>query len=320
MQLDSKLNFEEHLSKVESKVNKTIGVIRKFQNVLPRSALLTIYKSFVRPHLDYGDVIYDKMFNESFHTKLESLQYNATLAITGAIRGSSSEKLYKELGLESLKSRRWYRKMSLLFKILKNESPSYLFNTIPKRNTQRQTRNSDNIPSFFARHDYFKNSFFPSAISEWNKLDSYIINAESFEVFKKRFLKLIRPLPNSIFNIHNPLGIKYLTRLRVGFSHLKEHKFRHNFQDSIDPMCNCGSGIETTVHFLLHCPNFITQRQTLFDKIATIDDNILKENEDIFVNVLLFGKPNIEDCLNKKVLNATIEFILSTERFENPLF
>jgi len=85
-------------------------------------------------------------------------------------------------------------------------------------------------------------------------------------------------------------------------------------------MCNCGSGIETTVHFLLHCPNYNTQRQTLFDKIATIDDNILKENEDIFVNVLLFGKPNIEDCINKKVLNATIEFILSTERFENPLF
>ena len=135
-----------------------------------------------------------------------------------------------------------------------------------------------------------------------------------------KILKFIRPLPNSIFNIHNPLGIKYLTRLRVGFSHLKEHKFRHNFQDSIDPMCNCGSGIETTVHFLLHCPNYNPQRQTLFDKIATIDDNIVKENEDIFVNVLLFGKPNIEDCLNKEVPNATIEFILSTERFENPLF
>ena len=95
MQLDRKLNFEEHLSKVESKVNKTIGIIRKLQNVLPRSALITIYKSFIRPHLDYGDKIYDKAFNESFHAKLESLQYNATLAITGAIRGSSSEKVYE---------------------------------------------------------------------------------------------------------------------------------------------------------------------------------------------------------------------------------
>ena len=120
MQLDRKLNFEEHLSKVESKVNKTIGIIRKLQNLLPRSALITIYKSFIRSHLDYGDIIYDKAFNESFHAKLEPLQYNATLAITGAIRGSSSEKVYQELGLETLKSRRWYRKLSLLYKVLKH--------------------------------------------------------------------------------------------------------------------------------------------------------------------------------------------------------
>ena len=95
MQLDKKLNFEEHFHKVESKVNKTIGIIRKLQNVLPRSALLTIYKSFIRLHLDYGDIVHDKAFNESFHAKLESLQYKATLAITGAIRGSSIEKTIK---------------------------------------------------------------------------------------------------------------------------------------------------------------------------------------------------------------------------------
>ena len=79
LQVDKKLSFKEHLSKVESKVNKTIGFI------LPRSTLLTIYKSFIRPHLDYEDIIDDKAFNESFHAKLESLQYNATLAITGVI-------------------------------------------------------------------------------------------------------------------------------------------------------------------------------------------------------------------------------------------
>ena len=99
MQLDKKLNFEEHLKKIESKVNKTMDIIRKLQNVLPRSALLTIYKSFIMLQLDYGDIIYDKTFNVSFHAILESLQYNATLAITGAIRGSPTEKIHKELGL-----------------------------------------------------------------------------------------------------------------------------------------------------------------------------------------------------------------------------
>ena len=67
MHLDKKLNFEEHLSKVETKVNESVGIIRKLQNVLPRSALLTVYKSFIRPLLNYGDIIYDKAFNELFH-------------------------------------------------------------------------------------------------------------------------------------------------------------------------------------------------------------------------------------------------------------
>ena len=125
---------------------------------------------------------------------------------------------------------------------------------------------------------------------------------------------------NSIYNIHNPLGVKYLTRLRIGFSHLKEHEFKHNFQDAIDPMCSCSSGVETTIHFFHHCANFTTQRQTPFDKIANIDANALTENEDSIVNSLLFGKSNSENSLNKTMLKASIEFILSTERFNKSLF
>ena len=102
-------------------------------------------------------------------------------------------------------------------------------------------------------------------------------------------------MPNSIYNIHNPLRVKYLARLRIRFSHLKEHKFKHNFQVSIDPMCSYSSGIETTIHFFLHCANFNVQRQTLLDKIATTDANILTENEDSIVDTLLFGKPNCEN-------------------------
>ena len=102
MFLDCKLNFEEHLKTIVNKINKTIGLLRKFQNFLPRKSSLTIYKSFIRPHLDYGGIIYDQSYNTSFHQRLESLQYNAALAITDAIRGTSKENLYNELGLESL--------------------------------------------------------------------------------------------------------------------------------------------------------------------------------------------------------------------------
>ena len=102
--LDSKLIFDEHLKMVSLKISKTLGLLRKLHNLLPRSALITIYKAFVRPHLDYGDILYDQAYNMSFHHKLESIQYNACLAITGAIRGTSKEKLYQELGLESITS------------------------------------------------------------------------------------------------------------------------------------------------------------------------------------------------------------------------
>ena len=190
--LDNKLNFQEHLKNILNKVNKTIGLLRKLQNILPREPLLTIYKSFVRPHLDYGDVIYDQHYNNSFHQKLESIQYNAALAITGAIRGSSREKLYQELGLESLKQRWWFRKLCYFFKITKNQSPKYLFDKIPTTRTAYRKRNNiGNIPRFNVKHNFFKNLFFPSTVIKWNKLDKSIRSSESLALFKKSILQFI---------------------------------------------------------------------------------------------------------------------------------
>ena len=91
----------------------------------------------MRPHLDYGDIIYDQAYNASFHQKLELLQYNACLAITGAIRDTSREKLYEELGLESLQLRHRFRK---LYKFFNSEHPYYFFKLIPSRSSSYVTR------------------------------------------------------------------------------------------------------------------------------------------------------------------------------------
>ena len=109
---DNQLKFDDHIKMLFRKISKTIGLLRKLHNFLPRAALITIHKAFIRPHLDYGDILYDQAYNMSFHQKLESIQYNACLAITGAIRGTSKEKLYQEIGLEFLQLRRWYRKVN----------------------------------------------------------------------------------------------------------------------------------------------------------------------------------------------------------------
>ena len=161
MILDAKLNFQEHIKNLLTKVNKTIGLLRKLQNILPRGSLLTIFKSFVRPHLDYGDVIYDQSFNNTFHQKMESIQYNAALAITGAIRGFSGEKLHQELVLASLQQRRLYRKLCYFFKPIKTKSPKYLLNNIPTVRSRYRTKNIDNIPQFNVRHTFFQKFILP---------------------------------------------------------------------------------------------------------------------------------------------------------------
>ena len=111
--LDEKLNFNHHINVKISKAKKGIGIIERLSHILPRKSLITIYKSFIRPHL-YCDVIYDQPNNESFCSKTEQIQYNAALAIAGAIRGTSQSKLYNDLGLESLKFRRWFRSLCVL--------------------------------------------------------------------------------------------------------------------------------------------------------------------------------------------------------------
>ena len=105
---------------------KRIGIIKKLSNVLPRKSLITIYKSFVRPQLDYGDLIYDQPNNESFYQQIESVQY-VSFTITGAIKRTSRLKLYNEIRLESLKFRQWFKKICTFYKIKSTGLPSYLF-------------------------------------------------------------------------------------------------------------------------------------------------------------------------------------------------
>ena len=117
-----------------TKMNTTIGLLRKLQNLFPNTVLTTVYKAFVRPYFDYGDILYDQVFNLSFQWNLESIQYGAAfLGITSTIWDTSWEKIYQEAGLQSLLSRRWYRKLAIFYKIFKNKSSFYLFNLIPEK-------------------------------------------------------------------------------------------------------------------------------------------------------------------------------------------
>ena len=302
-----------------NKINKTISLLRILQNNSPRAPLITIYKSFIRSHLDYGDILYAQAFNNSFHERLKSIQYNAALAITGAIRGSSRERFYQELGFESLQQRWWYRKLCLFYKIIKKQSPKYLFELIPTARQMYMTRCKKSIPLLNVKHDYFKNYFFPSTIIEWNNLDSNIRNSENLALFKKRILAFIRPSANSTFHCLNPNGLKLITRLTLGLSHLCFHKIKSSFQDTLNTICNCGT-VEATIHYLFLCPNFSNERLTLFSKLQSIDENVLSKDDSNISKVLLFGDNSFNDAKNTSVLTASIEYIISTKRFDAPLY
>ena len=181
MLLDSRLNFNEHVQNKTNKCYKIIGLIKNFSIHLPREALLRIYKSFVRPNLDYGDTIFDKPNNESFKRKIESIQYKARIAITGAIQGTSRERLYRELGLESLNDRCWFRKLTFFYKTIKGLPAPYLTKYVNLRSTsnyQTRSANKNKLQEFSCRTKNFKHSFFTFCVREWNKLDNTIRDAE----------------------------------------------------------------------------------------------------------------------------------------------
>ena len=123
-----------------------------------------------------------------------------------------------------------------------------------------------------------------------------------------------------LFLVHNAKGIKLLTRLRVGFSHLREHKFRHNFVDAINPLCSFGNFVESTAHFFLHCTHFSNQKLTFISKIKDIGKRIFDKNDSLITQTLLFGDEKLSMTDNKSILEATIQFLISSARFDSPLY
>ena len=280
--------------------------------------------------MDYGDVSYhipakvcefsQNIILLNLMEKPESVQYSAALAVTGTWRGTSRDKLYTELGWESLSSRRWSRHLTLFYKFLNNLSPEYAVDPIPPLyQSQYHLRDQDVIERLRAKTEKFKSSFYPNCLSEWNRLEPELRLAPSVAVFKKKLFSIIRPPAKSVLGIYDPKGLSYLTQLRVGLSKLNFHKFKHNFRDTINPMCQTSDSIEDTEHCLLLCPSFDAQRRDLF---AGIVESIqpFRQFTDLsngsLTQLLLCGDQDLFNELNRNILELTLRFIHETGRFD----
>ena len=131
---------------------------------------------------------------------------------------------------------------------------------------------------------------------------SHIKKSKSISIFKSNFLKFIRPKPNNVYYCHNPKGIILLTRLHLGISHLREHKFKHIFQDYLNTFCFCGNEIKTSTRYLLNCPTITNERMTLLNKIKSISCSILEFSNAVVTKILLFGDKTFSDSCNTFIL------------------
>lgn len=181
--------------------------------------------------------------------KLESLQYQASLAVTGMWQGTNRDPVYEELGWESLHIRRWFRRLTVFYKIIKQLTPQYLRDPVPSPKTHLYgTSNTNDLHPFRCRTQRFQKIFFPDAVKCWNNIGPEIRKLDSLSIFKSTLTQINKPKKKNVFNVHNP-SLKYLYQLRGGLSSLKAHKFRHKFDDTPNPTCSCGTAAESTQHF-----------------------------------------------------------------------
>ena len=270
--LQSSMSWRNHIVQVYEKASKRLNMLKFVTYKLDRSILTSLYKSLIRPLMEYGDVIWNNCY-DCDSALLDSVQYEAARLVTGAIKGTSSARLYKELAWESLTFRRKLHILSHFYKIVKNLAPHYLSELLPKLSSERthyRLRSRENFTQFSCRTSRFQKSFFPSAITGWNSLDLDVRNSVSLPTFKAKLRSTLFPHSyNKLFDFSfSRRASIYHTRLRLGFSSLREYLYKINRCAS--PYCECGLDYESVKHFFLFCPRYAAQRNLLLTSAARI--------------------------------------------------
>ena len=246
---------------------------------------------------------------------IERVQYKAALIVTGCWQGTSRDKLYEELGWESMSDRRWARHLTIFYKIQNGLTPSYLCDHIPKRNEIDISLRNRSCIAPLARTERYENSFLPYIIKSWENLDNVAKSKPSVQSFKKYLNGFIRPLGHPLFRLQDKFSVKLLTKITVSFSDLRDHRFNHNF-NCVSPLCSCGIEDETSVHFFLRCPRYFTQRSLLLSKISEIigSDVTVFPDEHLYY-IIIYGSNVYNSVSNNLIITETIRFIRNSGRF-----
>jgi hypothetical protein len=288
-----------------------MNVLRALKNKVDRHTLEMIYNSFIRPKLEYGDIIYAGAPSNCLQ-KLNKLEFEALRIITGATWNTSITKLCLEYGKPLLIKRRRSHILREFYKIHNGLSPNYLLSLCEKfkceKNYSLRNNTTYRLPAKLST--ICQKTFFPLAITLWNSIPEKWRNSPSVNSFKAKLL----PKPN-ILSISYYYGKRWPNihhaRIRMGCSGLNSDLCLNlHVRDS--PSCRCGWYMEDADHYLNECPIYDVQRKALLDSLKALNLGII--NGRINTQLIIFGDPKISLNQMYKIYEAFHKYLIDTKR------
>ncbi len=307
--LNNKLDWKTHISKIASKANSRIGILRKFKYKLPRFVLNQIYLSFVRPTMEYGGPLF--AYEDDKELKiLDNIQMEALHIVSGAKKRTSHEILKNEANWPDLSLRRTFQQVSVIHKAIHKKFPKYLLNSLPPMSdstARPERRYKFNTPPF--EHAYYRDSVIPKSVANWNNLPNHIRVISNLDSFKYMLKTEYLEPPNHLLHYHSngnrPSQMSH-TRIRVKFSNLNFHLFNYNLVT--DPDCSHCNVPETPHHYFFICAKYTQARSHMMEKIK----NVLQSancNSKITMPLILHGKAGLLFRQNAEIFDAIHNFI-----------
>ena len=298
-------SWQQHIDYIKQKAWFRIHIMRKLKFKLDRKSLETIYLTFIRPLLEYKDVICDNC-TQYEKNELDKIQNEAARITTGTTKLVSLDNLYKKVRWQTLHRRRQDHKFTLFYKMFNQLTPVYLSSLIPQQVnaiSHHNLRNSNDIHTIRSNTSLYHNSFLPSTLRQWNSLPVEVRQLNTLSSFKTFLKKDLQSVPTYYCCGSRKAQIRH-ARLRTGCSSLNMDLFHKNITES--PLCRCGS-IEDTQHYFFHCRFYQGPRNTLLNACTTYQNPSL--------SLLLFGSSTLSLEANIAILEHVHKYILDNKRF-----
>ena len=302
--LQSNAKWKTQVESIITKCQKRLNILASLKFKFKRSTLETLYKSFIRPCMEYGNDIWCNCTIEQ-KRELEGLQLKAARIVTGAIKGTVHENIYNECNWQSTYERRMRKNLVNYYKIYHKKSPQYLTTLLPKRNLEKNNyllRNRHNLQNIPAQSSQYTNSFFPRLTKIWNTVPDPIKYIGSLTDYKKHLKKDDKYVPKLYHHGGRKFQI-HMSRLRMKCSPLNQHLYDMKVIDSAT--CACGYGNEDINHYFFECPNFRNERQVF----NTLDQRVKN------VNTILQGNDQLPKNMIRELYGKVEEYINNTGRF-----